>query len=261
MALPPSTNNRKDKAVQREAAEQDMLMREVDDAVRQDQLENVGRKYGIAIGGALLLGLLGFGGYLIWQDQREGAMEEKTEGLVTAFDELEAGNVSAADEKLESAAAESTDGPEAIAKLTRAGIALQQGNREEAIALYDEVANDGAMAQPFRNLAAIRSVAANFDQMEPAAVIERLGDLATPGTPWFASAGELVAMAYLRQNREDLAGPLFAEIAKDEDAPQSLRSRSRQMAGLLGVDAIEDVDQTLAELRENGAPGAPAAAE
>ena len=248
-----------DKAAQRDLAEQDMLMREVDDAVRQDRLETAGRKYGLIMGAAVLLGLLGFGGYLIWQEQRSSGMEERTENLVTAFDELEAGNLANADGELEGIAADTADGPQAIAKLTRAGIALQQGRRDEAVALYDEVANDGSMAQPFRNLAAIRSVAANFDQLEPAAIVERLGNLATPGNPWFGSAGELVAMAHLRQNREDLAGPLFAAIAKDENAPRSLRSRTRQMAGLLGVDAIEDVEQTLAQIREDD--GAPAATE
>ena len=81
-------------------------------------------------------------------------------------------------------------------------------------------------------------------------MIDRLKPLATPGNPWFGSAGELVAMAYLKQGKQDLAGPLFAAIAKDEDVPQTLRSRTRQMAGLLGYDAVVDVDETLAEMRD-----------
>ena len=88
---------------------------------------------------------------------------------------------------------------------------------------------------------AIRAVAATFDAMPPADVVTRLKPLAEPGKPWSASAGELVGMAYLKQNRPDLAGPLFAAIARDKQAPESLRTRSRQMAALLGVDAIDDV--------------------
>jgi hypothetical protein len=69
-------------------------------------------------------------------------------------------------------------------------------------------------------------------------------------------------MAYMKQGKRELAGPLFAAIAKDEEVPQSLRSRTRQLAGLLGYDAVTDVDKTLDELRETegGAP-APAAAQ
>jgi hypothetical protein len=88
-------------------------------------------------------------------------------------------------------------------------------------------------------------------------VIARLKPLAKPGNPWFGSAGELVAMAYLKEGKKDLAGPLFAAIAKDEDAPKSMRSRARQMAGVLGYDAVVDVDQLLAEERiDKSGPGA-----
>ena len=71
--------------------------------------------------------------------------------------------------------------------------------------------------------------------------------LAVPGKPFFASAGELVAHAYMDQGKNAEAGALFAQIAKDDDAPEGLRSRARQMAGVLGVDAIEDVDALLEE--------------
>jgi hypothetical protein len=93
--------------------------------------------------------------------------------------------------------------------------------------------------------------------MQPQQVVDRLQPLAKPGNPWFGSAGELMAFAYLKQGKQDLAGPLFAAIAKDEDVPRTLRSRSRQMAGLLGFDAVEDVDATLAQMREEDSDAAP----
>ncbi|MBJ7388694.1 MAG: hypothetical protein JHC92_04555 [Sphingomonadaceae bacterium] len=36
-----------------------------------------------------------------------------------------------------------------------------------------------------------------------------------------------------------MAGPIFAQIAKQDDAPQTLRSRSQQMAGALGIDTVQ----------------------
>jgi hypothetical protein len=126
--------------------------------------------------------------------------------------------------------------------------------------MYFELADDSGAPKAMRDLAAIRGVSVNFDNMKPEAVIARLKPLAQPGNPWFGSAGELVAMAYLKQGKKDLAGPLFASIAKDEAAPRSLRSRSRQIAGTLGYDAVVDVDQVLAETRGN-APAAAAAGQ
>ncbi len=39
--------------------------------------------------------------------------------------------------------------------------------------------------------------------------------------------------------------------------PDSLRSRARQLAGLMGIDAIVDVDQTIRDLRRDGEQQAP----
>lgn len=249
MALTPdSEQDRADKLAARRAAEQDVLLREVDEAMRKDQFGSAARRYGWMIGGALVLALAGFGGYLLWDDRREGQLEDQSDTLITTLDKLEAGQIDQAEDDL-AALAKGSSATAISAKLARAGIALRDNRQAEAVALFDEIAADGDAPQPYRDLASIRSVAARFEQMPPQQVIDRLKPLATPGNPWFGSAGELVAMAYLKQGKQNLAGPLFAAIAKDEDVPQTLRSRTRQMAGLLGYDAVIDVDETLADMR------------
>src|SRR5690606_4491089 len=263
--LPPDSDKLPaDPLSSRRAAEEEVFRREVDEAVRQDQLGTIAKRYGLLIAGGLVLALAAFGGYLFWQDQREGTLEERSERLVTSLDQLEAGQIEAAAEDLAALSEDATGATAAAAKVTRAAIALRDNRRQEAVALFDEIAADSGAPQPYRDFATVRSVAAQFDEIEPQQVIDRLKPLAAPGNAWFGSAGELVAMAYLKQNKPDLAGTLFAAIAKDETAPQSLRSRTRQMAGLLGVDAVEDVDQTLTEMRQEtdasaaAAPVAPA---
>ena len=255
-----------DPNARRKDAEQAMLMREVDEAVRQDQVGDLAKRYGIIIAGVLVLFLASFGGWLLWQNQQESAMEERSEALVIAIDELEAGNDRIADTQLQELAADAEPGAAASAQLIRAGIAVRQNRREDAIALYNEVLADGEAPVPYRDYAAVRAVALQYDELEPQEVIDRLGPLAVSENPWFGSAGELVAMAYLAQGNEQQAGQLLAEIARDESVPQTLRARTRQLAGLLGFDAVEDVDEALAELTEAGTGGpaavpAPAGAE
>jgi hypothetical protein len=203
----------------------------------------------------LILVLAAFGAWLWWDSRQEGNLETGSEELVMALDQLEAGNRDTADEQLAAIAENGAPAAAAGAAMLRAGILIEQGENAEAAEMLFAVADDGDAPEAYRNLAAIRAVAANFDSMEPQQVVERLKPLATPGTPWFGSAGELVAMAYLKQGNNELAGPLFASIAKDEDVPQTLRSRTRQMAGMLGYDAVVDVDQAIAE----AAGGEPAA--
>ena len=222
-------------------------MREVDEAVRQDEVSSFAKKYGMPLGIALVLALAAFGGYLFWQGQSEGSLEEQSEQLVQAIDELEAGNTSIADGEL-AQLAEGSGGAAAAARMLRGGIALEAGNREDAAARFDEVASNADLPAALRDIATIRAVAARYDSMQPDEVIARLGPIAVPDNPYYGSAGEMVAHAYLAKGQEEQAGPLLAAISRDEDVPNTIRARSRQLAGLLGFDAIDDVDAALAEI-------------
>lgn len=255
MALRPKPpKSESDKKAERDAAQQDVFLREVDEALRQDQMANMFKRYGLPVLGVVVAALLGLGGYLWWQHSQKQSAEKHGEELVMALDQLEAGNLTTADKQLAPLAEDGTGASATAAKLARAGIALQQKRRDEAIRIFAEVAADEDAPQPFRDLATIREVATGFDKMKPQEVVDRLKPLAVPGNPWFGPAGELLGMAYLKQGKEDLAGPLFAKIARDEDSPDSLRARTRQLAGLLGVDAIDDPEAAAGETPEAAAP-------
>ena len=120
------------------------------------------------------------------------------------------------------------------------------------------MADDAEAPQPLRDLATVRMMTAAFDATPPDEVIARLSPLAVPGNPWFGSAGELVAFAHLAKGDQDRAGPLLVAIAQDEEVPPTLRARTRQLAGVLGFDPIEDVEATLNELGAGAAPAAGA---
>ena len=66
---------------------------------------------------------------------------------------------------------------------------------------------------------------------------------AKPGTPWFGSAAELTGMALIKQGQQARAGQLFAQIARDKQAPETLRGRAVQIASTLGVDASDALPQ------------------
>jgi hypothetical protein len=75
--------------------------------------------------------------------------------------------------------------------------------------------------------------------LKPEQVVDRLRGLATKDNPWFGSAGELVGIAYIRMNKRAEAGKLFGEMAATETVPETIRQRAVQLAGLLGVDAVQ----------------------
>lgn len=228
------------------SAEDEVLIREIDEAVREDAVLDFLRNHGGKLLGAIMLLVAGLGGYLVWDNYREGQLETRSETLISALDYADQRDFKTANEKVAPLLADgSSAGARTAARFVQAGAALEQGKAAEATELYKAIAADADAPPALRDLARVREVSINFDRMKPGDVIARLGSLARPDNSWFGSAGELVAMAHLENGNRAEAGRLFAELAKDEDQPETLRSRARQMAGLLGVDAVVDVEKLL----------------
>jgi len=241
LALRPDRNQtRSEQLADRSGAQGDAFLREVDDALREDQVLTAFQRYGKPVGAAIIAGLLGLGGWLWYENHTNTVAGEQGEALTQALDKLEVRNLKAAADDVAPIATDGTDGFRATAQMLQAGVLSEQGKNDEAAKAFAAIAADAKVPQAFRDLALIREVSLTFDKIGADKVVERLKPLAVPGNAWFGSAGELVGIAYMKQGKNDLAGTMFAQIAKDETVPDSLRRRTRQMAGLLGVDAVED---------------------
>ncbi len=221
------------------AGSDEAFLREVDDAVRASDLTSFWTRYGRWLLTAIVAALFAFGGWIVYQNQQQAAADRQGEEFVDAMDKLRAGQEKEARAKLATLAKADQPGYRAMAQLVEANLLGEDGKTKEAIAIYAKVAGDGSLPQTFRDLALIRQTSAEFDSLPPQKVVDRLKTLSTPGHAWFGSAGELTALAYLKMGKDNLAGPIFAQIAKQDGLPQSLRSRAQQMAGALGVDTVQ----------------------
>jgi hypothetical protein len=214
--------------------------REVDEELRRDQLKTYWQRFGkLAIAGVVLILAL-IGGFIWWQNQKEVKAGERSETLLGAFDDIAARRKSAASAKLDQLAKSGSEAHRAAALLTRADVAVEAKDLKGAAALFKQVADDSDLAQPYRDLALVRMTAVEFDTIQPQAVVDRLRGLAVAGNPWFGSAGEMVALSYIRLGKPQQAAGIFAAMAKDKKLPDTLRSRATQMAGSLGVDAVQE---------------------
>ncbi|WEK41603.1 MAG: tetratricopeptide repeat protein [Candidatus Sphingomonas colombiensis] len=209
------------------------FLREVDEELRKDQALDFWRRYGRWLIAAIVGGLAVFAGFLIWQNQQQKRAEREGEQLQVAYDDLAAGKVDASAKSLAQLAQSKSDGYRASARFSQADIALRKDDLKGAAQQFAAIAEDQSIAKPFRDLALIRQTSAEFDTLKPEVVVSRLRGLAIAGNPYFGSAGELVAIAYLKQGRRDLAGQLFGQIAASEQVPPSIRQRAVQMAGVL----------------------------
>ena len=258
MALPPD-NPKKSAADERFAAQQDGFLREVDEALREDQMASALKRFGLPVAAAIVVGLLGLGGYLYWDHAAKRKAADSSEKTILALEKFTGGSADGAITDLSALAKDGSDGSKTAAALLIAGMKQQQGKMDEAAKAFAAVAADAAAPQPYRDLATVREMAIRFDAANPQQVIDRLKPLAVPGNAWFGSAGEMVGLAYLKQGRPDLAGPLFAAVGKDKGVPETLRARARLVAGQLGFDPGEAPTVAEQGADDAAAPAAPAA--
>jgi hypothetical protein len=221
----------------------EVFLREVDDAVRASDLQTFWKRYGRWLLGVLVLGIAAFGGWIIYQNQQRALAEQQSEAFIAAMDKLQSGNDRGARADLAKLADAKQPGYRAMAQIVEANLEAESGDPRKAIASYAKIAADTALPGPFRDMALIRQTTAEFDTLPPQKIIDRLRTLATPGNPWFGSAGEMTAIAYMKLGQDNRAGPIFAQIAKQKELPQSLRGRATQMAGALGIDAVQLEDK------------------
>ena len=215
----------------------DTFLREVDENLRRDQLQGIARRYGGWIVAAVVLLLAAVGGWLYWQEQNKRSAAEDSEVLAQVYSDIGAGKLATVPKRLDTLAAEGKGAVRASALFTRAAVALEQNDRALATAKYHEIAGDEELAPPHRDLALVRATTLEFDALKPEQVIARMKPFAQPGNAWFGTAGELTAMALVKQGKKAEAGRLFAAIAADRQVPDSVRARAVQIAGTLGVDA------------------------
>jgi len=109
----------------------------VDDAVREDDMKNFGRRYGIWIAVALVAGLASLAGWIFYsnaQDEESGDEESglRSEEYIAAIDSLKQNNLDGATKALETLENAKQDGYRAAAQLMQANIALEKNDAKKA---------------------------------------------------------------------------------------------------------------------------------
>jgi hypothetical protein len=215
--------------------------REVDENLRRDQVRDFFKAYGNWLIAGVVLFLAASGGLIWWNQHQVQRSQAQVEKLASIYQDIGKGNMAQTPQQLDELSKSGSKAVSASAIFARAALALQQNDLKLATATYKSIAGDSSFPQPYRNAALIRQTALEFDQLQPQEVIARLEPLAKAGEPWFGTAGEMTALALVKQGKRQEAGQLFAAITRDKGVPDTIRARAVQVAGSLGVDASDAV--------------------
>ncbi|MGE5506466.1 MAG: tetratricopeptide repeat protein [Actinomycetota bacterium] len=215
-------------------AQADLLIREVDEDLRQEQLEKLWKRHGgaiIAVAVALVLAVAGWQGWRSWEvKQRVASSQRYAEAVKLA----EQGKRDDAGQQLQSLAADGTKGYRVLAQLKRAELRQQAGDTAGAAEIYGAVAADSGVDKAYRDMAAVKAAYLTLDGGDAAAIEKQVEPLAAETSAWRHSAREIIALAAAKRGDTAKAADLFRKLAEDAAAPQGLRARAAEMLAAIG---------------------------
>jgi hypothetical protein len=212
------------------------IFREIDEAVRHEQLKKLWERYGIylvALAFVLVLGIAGWRGYAWWETRKAAEAGAAFESAIALAD---AGKRQDAEAALARVAAEGTAGYRKLARLREAAL-LARHDPKAAVAAYDAIAANPRMDKELRDLAALR---AGFLLLDSAPIDEmqrRLEPLTGPKNTFRHSARELLALAAWRAGDMAAARRWSQLIMTDGETPTSVRARIEMLMALLGTSS------------------------
>lgn len=207
----------------------DLLIKEVDEDLRQEQLARLWQRHGGLVAGFAVLVVLAVAGWQVWNNWDQKQRKAASQSYAQAAALQEQGRKDEAAEVLTRLSVEGAKGYRLLAGLRLADMKQQAGEFAEAAKLYQRIAADSSVDQVYRDMATIRAGYLTVDSADPVALDKALEPLAAESSSWRHSAREIQALLALRRGDAARAGDLFAKIAEDAAAPQGVRGRAAEM--------------------------------
>jgi hypothetical protein len=210
-------------------AEQDSLLREIDEDLRRERYALLWKRYGWLVITVLVALVLGVAGYEAWRSYQQRVHAQSSEQFAAAATLAEADPAAAAG-AFGTLAEEAPRGYEILARLREAAMHVEKGDYPAAVSVYDKLA--GETDDPlYSDLAVILKVMAEMRIAEApvARLAEQLAPLTAPDRPWQYSAKELSAHLALRSGETEKARELLTGLSEDVQTPEGIRTRAEEM--------------------------------
>lgn len=214
------------------------IFREVDEEFKRDQVAQLFKKHGNLIIGALLLLVIGVGGFRTWQflETRKAAEAgQKFEAALQLASDGKAAEAKAAFDGL------AKDAPQGYRTLARFRLAAEQAKTDVpgAIKAFQALAADASLETILRDLASVRAGLLLVDTAPLAEVQQALEPYTAQGKAWRMAAREGLGLAAYKAGNMDKAGQTFEQILADPEATQTARQRAEILMSLVRAGAVQ----------------------
>ena len=217
----------------------DSFFREVDQELRQDQAKALWDRYGAYIVGAAVLVVLATSLFVAWEYWTETRANRSGDAYSQALTLAEEGQTEEAMAALQQLEADGHGAYPVLARMRAATLMEESGDHEAAIAAFDEVADDGSIPDPLRDMARLRAALLLVDHGTHQDVASRVEALTAEANPLRHSAREALGLAAWKEGQLADAETLFQQIVDDQAAPQNIRQRAQLMLELIRGSAAQ----------------------
>lgn len=209
------------------------IFTEVEEDLRRERAKRLWDRYGWIATAALLAVVLGTAGWQGWKWHQAREAAAAATRYLAAMQAAEANRPAEAAGDFATLLRDAPAGYRLLARFQEAAARARAGERDIALAMWDQLAADGATPQPYRDLAALMSVLHQADTGDPAALSARLSGLDRPDGAFRFSARELQAVLAERQGQRERAVTILRSLAEAADAPVAMRARASETLGAL----------------------------
>lgn len=248
-------------------ANDESILREVNQELAEDDLNQKLRTYGPMIAGAGAALVVGVAAWQFWTAREEAAARAHALEFNAAVELL--GEDRDAGRDALAALGEEGGGYGALARLQAAASYAGGGERLRAVETYRAVYTDGGVQRRVREFARLRAAYLSLADGRDA-VLSDLGSLPEAEGPFGVYAREISALAALGAEDYETAQSMFRDLTIDLSAPAPVRERAEDFAALaasgkVGVNItgearVEDLIRAVGEATEDGAAGEDASA-
>jgi hypothetical protein len=211
------------------------ILNEIDEEIKQDKVFQWWKRYGAYVLGLIGAVIIGSAGYYGWMEYEERKVEERSQQFAQAVELRNQGDEEGAAQAL-ARVADTSDSYAMLASFERAKSLINLGNTEDAVAVYDKVANDTKVDGLYRELATVFSVMQQLDTGDAEVLSNRLSPLTSEGKPFRFAALEMTALLAIRAGDVEKAKTLFGELEKLDDLPGQMKARASEYLTALSIN-------------------------
>lgn len=213
--------------------ETDTFVQEVDEKLREDRLMAFVRRWGVWILGAVIVVVLGIGGWQWWRSSQVSQARGQSDLYIAAQELAAGGDLAGAKSAFEEL---TTSGPQAyrvMARMEHSAILAEEGDLEGALAGFDQAAEQ-ASDPIMRDSARMRAAYLAAETQDFQALQTRLQPLIDSDSRVSYLARELLAIEAWEAGQNDLARTTLEALSLAFDAPEAVRQRAQVALSVIG---------------------------